>query len=84
MSTGLSSDNESFIQEQVALGIFRNREEAIEAGVELLRRRKWLLDRLAESQRQLRDGEYKDFDDEGLHQLFERLKQRATKRAQAS
>jgi Arc/MetJ-type ribon-helix-helix transcriptional regulator len=83
MSSELSSDNETFIQQQVALGTFRDRTEAIEAGVELLRRRKWLLDRLAESQRQIRDGEYEDFDEEGLRQLFERLKERATNRAQA-
>jgi Arc/MetJ-type ribon-helix-helix transcriptional regulator len=83
MSSELSNENESFIQQQVAIGAFRDRTEAIEAGVELLRRQKWLLDRLAESQRQIRDGEYQDFDEEGLDQLFERLKERARHRTQA-
>ncbi len=79
----LSHDSESFIQQQIALGTYRDRSDAIEAGVELLRQRKWLLDRLAESQRQIRDGEYVDFDEEGLRQLFEHLKERATRRAEA-
>jgi Arc/MetJ-type ribon-helix-helix transcriptional regulator len=79
----LSHDSESFLQQQVALGAYRDRTDAIEAGVELLRQRKWLLDRLEESQCQIRDGEYVDFDEEGLCQLFERLKERATKRAEA-
>jgi Arc/MetJ-type ribon-helix-helix transcriptional regulator len=83
MSSELSTEIESFIQQQVALGTFRDRAEAIEAGVELLRREKWLLDRLAESQRQVRDGEYQDIDEEGLDQLFDRLKERARHRTQA-
>ena len=40
MSSELSSDSESFIQQQVALGVYRNRTDAIEAGVELLRQHK--------------------------------------------
>ena len=79
----LSHDSESFIQQQIALGTFRDRTDAIEAGVELLRQRKALLDRLDESRRQLDEGEYVEFDDEGLHQLFEGLKARARCRAEA-
>jgi hypothetical protein len=40
-----------------------------------------LLDRLKESQRQLEEGEYVEFDEEGLQLFFEELKQRA-RRAQ--
>jgi Arc/MetJ-type ribon-helix-helix transcriptional regulator len=78
MSHELSDANETFIEQQVAIGTFRDRSEAIEAGVEMLRRQKLLVDRLAESQRQARDGEYQDFDEEGLNLLFEHLKERAT------
>jgi len=83
MSGELSSDSESFIQQQIQLGTYRDRADAIEAGVDLLRQRQWLLSRLAESQRQVRDGEYVEFDEDELNQLFERLKERATKRQEA-
>jgi Arc/MetJ-type ribon-helix-helix transcriptional regulator len=82
MAGDLSQETEAFIQQQIALGAYRDRNDAIEAGVEMLRQRKWLLDRLAESQRQIRDGEYVDLDEEGLRQLFERLKERASNRTE--
>lgn len=77
MSSELSSDNEMFIQQQVALGAYPDRDSAIDAGVELLRRRKRLMDRLAESRRQLDEGEYEEYDQEGLRQLFVELIARA-------
>lgn len=83
MFSELSSDSESFIQQQVALGLYRDRTDAIEAGVELLRQQKALLDRLDEGRRQLDDGEYVEFDREGLRQFFEGLKERARNRAEA-
>ena len=51
MATELTPDNESFIQHEVALGAFQTREDAIEAGVALLKKRRELIDRLAESRR---------------------------------
>jgi Arc/MetJ-type ribon-helix-helix transcriptional regulator len=83
MSSELSSDSESFIQQQVALGVYRNRTDAIEAGVELLRQHKALLDRLDEGRQELDAGEYVEFDREGLRQFFENLKTRARRRAEA-
>jgi Arc/MetJ-type ribon-helix-helix transcriptional regulator len=83
MPSELSSDSESFIQKQIALGVFRSRIDAIEAGVELLRQHKSLLDRLDDGRRQLDEGEYVEFDQEGLRQFFEGLKQRAQRRAEA-
>jgi Arc/MetJ-type ribon-helix-helix transcriptional regulator len=73
MARNLSPQVESFIQQEVALGTYRSRNDAIEAGVELLRQRKALLDRLDEGRRQLDEGEYEVYDDEGLRQLFEQL-----------
>jgi Arc/MetJ-type ribon-helix-helix transcriptional regulator len=84
MASGLSPETETFLQQQVAIGAYQSRDAAIEAGVGLLRQRQALLDRLDESQRQIRDGEYVDFDDEGLRQLFEQLKERATKPKQVN
>jgi len=83
MAGDLSQETEAFIEQQIALGAYRDRTDAIEAGVELLRQRKALVDRLAESRRQLDEGEYVEFDEEGLRQFFEGLKERATKRAEA-
>jgi Arc/MetJ-type ribon-helix-helix transcriptional regulator len=83
MSSELSSDCESFIQQQVALGVYRNRTDAIEAGVEMLRQHKALLDRLDEGRQELDQGEYVEFDRDGLQQFFENLKARARRRAEA-
>lgn len=85
MSTdsSLSPDRESFIQQQIATGIFKDRTDAIEAGIDLLRERQSLLERLDESGRQLSNGEYVEFDDEGLDHFFEGLKQRARRAAEA-
>lgn len=71
----LSPDHESFIQQQISTGIFKDRTDALEAGVDLLRQRQALIDRLNESHRQLENGEYVEFDDEGLRDFFEGLKQ---------
>jgi putative addiction module CopG family antidote len=82
MASDLSPEVESFIQQEVALGIYSSRDDAIKAGVDLLRRRKALLDRLDESRRQLDEGEYFEYDDEGLRQLFEQLIARAESKSQ--
>jgi Arc/MetJ-type ribon-helix-helix transcriptional regulator len=77
MPSDLSPDTESFIQQEIALGTFPSREQALEAGVALLRRRRELINRLTESRRQLDEGEYVEYDEEGLRQLFEKLIVRA-------
>lgn len=77
----LSNESESFIQHEVALGVYRDRTDAIEAGVEMLRKRRALLERLDEGRRQLDEGEYVEFDSDGLRQFFETLKERTRERA---
>jgi len=57
MSTGLSPQNELFIDHVVARGVFHDRAEALDEAVELLRRRQELLDHIDEGTRQLRNGE---------------------------
>jgi Arc/MetJ-type ribon-helix-helix transcriptional regulator len=81
MSGHISTDNEAFIQQQVALGIYRDRNDAIEAGIQLLRQQKALLDRLDEGRRQLDAGDFLEFDEEGLRQFFDGLKERARRQA---
>ena len=78
----LSSDNESFINQQVSLGVFRNRTEAIESGVELLRKRQELFDLLDQRRQQIDDGDVVEFDREGLRLFFEGLKLRARRAAE--
>jgi Arc/MetJ-type ribon-helix-helix transcriptional regulator len=84
MSDELSHETESFIQQQIALGVFSNRADAIEAGISLLRNRQELQDRLRKSRRQLDEGQFTEFDDDGLRQLFEELKEQSRQRAAAN
>ena len=81
MSSSLSSDSEAFIADAIARGAYRTREEVLEAGVDLLRHPDPLLKRIEEGRRQLDEGEYVEFDDEGLKQFFGQLLDRAAERA---
>ena len=77
MPKPLSTDNEAFIADAVARGVYRSRDEAIDAGVDMLRRHELLLARIDEGRRQLDEGEYLDYDEAGLKELAEELKVRA-------
>jgi Arc/MetJ-type ribon-helix-helix transcriptional regulator len=83
MSSSLSNDSEAFIADAIARGAYRTREEVLEAGVERLRRPDPLIERLKEGRRQLDEGEFVDFDEAGLRQFFEQLKERARSAAEA-
>ena len=77
MSTDLSPENEQFIRVQLTTGVFASREEVLEAGIELLRKRDDLLQRVKESRRQLDSGEFTQYDDDGLAARFVDLKNNA-------
>jgi Arc/MetJ-type ribon-helix-helix transcriptional regulator len=77
MASHLSPDTESFIQQEIARGSFQSREDVLEAGVAFLKRRRAIIDRLAESRRQLDEDERFEYDEEGLRELFEQLIERA-------
>jgi len=83
MSTDLSHDCEAFLSDAVSRGIYPSRTEALEVAVDLLRQRQSLVARLAESRRQLDEGEYVEFDDEGLRAFFDQLLPKAAERARA-
>jgi len=53
MSQHLSPENQAYIDDQVAGGVYTSREEAIDAGIALLRKRNELVVQLKESRRQL-------------------------------
>ena len=82
MASELSQETESFIQQEIALGTFHSRQDTLEAGVAMLKQRRDLIERLAESRRQLDEGEYEEYDEKGLRQLFEQLIARAEDRSQ--
>ena len=82
MASDLSPDTETFIQQEIALGVYPSRQDALEAGVALLKRRRELMNRLAESRRQLDEGEYFQYDQDGLRLLFEQLIARSEGRSQ--
>lgn len=82
VSADVSPKNEQYIQSLIERGRFRDRGEVLDAGVELLRMRGELLDRIDEGRRQLDGGEYTDYDDFSLSQRFSELKERARKAAE--
>ncbi len=81
MSIDLSSDSEAFLGETVSRGFFPSRSAALEAAVDLLRERQDLLVRIDIGHRQLEEGEYLEFDQEGLREFFDGLLDRARQRA---
>lgn len=83
MSESLSRENQAYIDGQVAGGAFASRDEAIDAGIALLRKRDELVARLKESRRQLDNGEFIEHDDDSLAARFEELKAKAAARSQS-
>lgn len=74
MSTDLSAENEHYITTVIARGDFHSRSEVLNMGVELLRRRDEFIADIEVGSRQLQNGEYHDYDREGLRKLFDRVK----------
>ncbi|MFV1968432.1 MAG: type II toxin-antitoxin system ParD family antitoxin [Pirellulaceae bacterium] len=77
MATDLSPENEQFIRREIQAGVFRSKSDAIDAGIELLRRRKELFARIDEGRRQLDEGDFRDYDEESLANRFSELRERA-------
>ena len=55
----------------------------IEAGIDMLKQRRRLVDRLNESRRQLDASECQQLDGQGIRSLFDDLKKRAAKMAES-
>jgi predicted transcriptional regulator len=72
MSNELSSDNESYLHHVVARGLYRDRAEAIDQAVSLLKRRDELRSDVLAGIEQADRGELLDGE-----QVFERLRERA-------
>lgn len=74
MSTDLSAENEQYIAAVIARGHFQTRSEVLNMGIELLRRRDKFVADIEAGSRQLQSGEYRDYDRDGLRELFDRIK----------
>jgi Arc/MetJ-type ribon-helix-helix transcriptional regulator len=73
MYADLSPDNAAFLERQVATGAFPSGGDALNAAVMLLRRRAEVLEKVQRGVKQLENGEYEEFDEEGLDRFFEEL-----------
>ena len=76
---GLTAENEEFIEREIAEGRYPSRADVLNASVEALRRQE-LLAMIDEGRRQLDEGEYTDYDQDGLRKRFDELKERARRR----
>jgi Arc/MetJ-type ribon-helix-helix transcriptional regulator len=84
MTSAISPENERFIEGEISEGAYQDRGEALNAGIRLLRARKELVGRLAESRRQLDAGEYMELDAPGLREFFGDLKTRVREQTEVS
>ena len=84
MSTSLSPENELFIQESVAAGVFPDREHALDVAVGLLKSQQGILAHVEEGTRQLCEGNFVEFDQDGLRNFFDKLQSSGRKRYEES
>ena len=84
MATDISHENEDFIEQEIASGRYRDRAEALDPGIALLRQQKSLTDRLANSRRQLDEGDCVELNSAGLRRLFDDQKERARRQVAKS
>src|SRR4051794_37920421 len=83
MSSSLTPENEQFVRHQLEAGAYTRPEEIINAGLDILRQRQALKDRLARSARQLETGERADFDQAGLRKWFDEVEQDVQRQIEA-
>ncbi len=62
MNANLSPENEQFLDRAVAVGMYHNRDEALDKAVELLRRREQLIRDVNKGIEQIEGGETGPFD----------------------
>lgn len=77
----LSDENERFVDEELAEGTYRSRDELMNDALAQLRRYRNLMRRIEEGDQQLRDGRFLDVDEDGLKAFFDDLKARGHERA---
>ncbi len=83
MSDVITPENEAFIKQIVQKGSYKDRSDALNAAVELLRSREELLEKIDKGTRQLRNGEFTVYDAESLRARGEQIKQEGRVRLKA-
>ncbi len=81
MIARLSDENQQFVDRQIAAGRYASADEAVNAGVDMLRRRQELLDIIDEGRRQLDEGEYTEYTEDELRAYFDELKERVRRQS---
>jgi Arc/MetJ-type ribon-helix-helix transcriptional regulator len=84
MSDDISPQNEHFIREVVKSGRFRDRGQALDEAVQLLKKRLELLQHIDEGTRQLAAGDYAEYDEKGLREFFDDVQRQGRMRYEAS
>ncbi|HUE69788.1 MAG TPA: hypothetical protein VMP01_02770 [Pirellulaceae bacterium] len=80
MVSDVSPTNEAFLTDAIARGLFKDRRSALDEAVELLRRKQEILNRIEVGTQQLRSGEYRSFDEDGLRAFGEEIKREGRQR----
>ena len=83
MDADLSPENEQFIQQAVTAGVFPDRRHALDEAVGLLKKRQELLAHIEEGTRQLRSGDFVEYDQEGLRRFFDEVQAQGRARYEA-
>jgi Arc/MetJ-type ribon-helix-helix transcriptional regulator len=84
MSSDISPESERFIQHAIETGLFQDRGSALDAAIDLLKRRTELLEHIDRGTQQLRSGQYADYDEEQLRRFFDEVQAQGQERYQAS
>ena len=71
MELALDPANEKFIERELADGVHRDHNEAVNAAIEYVRQRKELLAHLDEAESLLQNGQYTDYDATSLREFFD-------------
>jgi Arc/MetJ-type ribon-helix-helix transcriptional regulator len=83
MATGISRENEQFIRDAVARGKYESRTNVLDQAVALLRRHEELLAHVEIGTRQLREGQFTEYDDRTLLKFRDEIKTQGRQRKSA-
>ena len=83
MKSDLSPQDEQFIQELLHDGSYRTRADVLEDALDLLKQRRELLRHIDIGTQQLQNGQYAEYDEESLRELFARVKAEGRQRLAA-
>jgi Arc/MetJ-type ribon-helix-helix transcriptional regulator len=83
MNFQLTPENQRCLNDQIAAGTFGSPSQALNAGLDLLRRRDDVLAKIDLGRQQLDAGDFTEYDRAGLRGRLDELKQRALRASQS-